>query len=669
MTFHRGVVVNKMTLKNLTAGEKLNKVVISSNKNLVSYFNYTPKGDSPASASASGGSKTITLNYINVPVEGTTFPIYFTTIPGTDQSLTVEVTTDQNIYTKSFAEGKTINFNLGQFTKFNFALPAGVANTSLTLPVEDSMDWAMTGGSDGTAVLSVSDLTATQNGKKIYDSSSFAYKGGDGLKLGNGDNVGSITTNNINLSSAFYIAVDAKRYTTDNVKLSIAVDGTVIYTTPNNLTSEYTTYYYNCSAATANSKITISTVSNSGKRAYINNLVIGSGEYVAPPVINVTSNNPLEVANTASTHTIIYTIDNPTPGSALTALSEDAWITNINYATSGTVTFNVAAQESGAPARNGSMVLTYPGAKSKTVIINQAAGEGGITVYKYTFTSKDWAATLNGETADWVNDKSGSGTEARGISIQNTATGAGATSPVSFNTISNITLSLSKSSNGVGSVDVYVGTTKVATQSTFTTTATEYSFPVNNLSGTVSFVVNCTRSTIYVRDIAITALGISDGGSTDIKYYKKVSSISSGKTYIMVDNEYSMIFNSANVAQPSVGIDATSLIVSSGIQSNETTDSYAVTITSVGDKYKVLLSTGQYLVINSSSGSNGSITSNDSGESITINKDNAGFQFISGNRPSRALVYRNGYNFRNYAISNIGANGYCGYFDLYELEN
>lgn len=150
-------------------------------------------------------------------------------------------------------------------------------------------------------------------------------------------------------------------------------------------------------------------------------------------------------------------------------------------------------------------------------------------------------------------------------------------------------------------------------------------------------------------------------------YYVKVNAITSGKKYIMVDNTYSMIFDGSNPAQPSVGVSTSGIITENGIESNTTTDAYAVTITSDGTKYKVLLSTGEYLVINSSANSNGNIGSSATGESITITKVDKGFEFISGNRSTRALIYRDGYNFRNYATNNIGASGYGGYFDLYEL--
>ena len=372
MVFHRPVVVNKMTLKNLAEGEIISKVVISSSKNLAGYFDTKTRA-------ASGDKTSLVLNYTNASVPGSgQYPVYFTTIPNTGHALTVEVTTDQNIYTKSFAEGASVDFNLGQFTKFNLALPAGVPNTALSLPVEDDMSWAFA-TSEATTEMGVADLTATQNGKKIYASATKAYKSIDGIKLGTGSATGNITTNEINLSSAFFVAIDAKAYnSSDNAKIRILVDGEEVYTSPSNLTSDYETYFVNCQKATATSKVTIAT---STKRGYIKNLVIGSGTYVAPPKITVTSDNPMEVANTASTQTISYTIDNPVEGSALTASTEASWITSFDYEVSGKVSFNVAAQEAGSSARTGEIILNYNGAKSQVVTVNQAAGEGGVSAY------------------------------------------------------------------------------------------------------------------------------------------------------------------------------------------------------------------------------------------------------------------------------------------------
>lgn len=505
MVFHRPIVVSKMILKNLTEGESINKVIISSSKSLAGSFNYTESG-----VTASGDKTSVTLNYTNATVpEGGQFPVYFTTIPGTAHVLTVEVTTNESIYTKSFAEGKSIDFKLGQFTKFNFALPAGVPNTALELPVEDDMVWATTGASDATAELTDAQLTAVQGEKKIYDTATKVYKGADGMKFGSSSVAGSITTNAIDLSSDFYIAIEAKAYGSDKSILNIQVDGAEVYSS-SQLKTNYETYYVNCQAATSNSVVTLSI---SEGRGYITDLVIGAGSYVAPPVIVVSTESPMSVSNENDLYSIEYSISNPTEGVSISAASNVSWIHSFDYSTDGEISFEVDAQDSGAAAREGIITLSYLGASDIEVVVSQAAGEGGMSTYNYVFTNKDWNATLNGEAANWVNIQSGTGTDARGISVQKAASGAGASSSISFTGISNVTVTLSRSSNGVGSVDIYVGDRKIGTQSTFTTSATAYSFDVDNLNGNVSFVVTCTTSTIYVKDISITAVGTDDSGS------------------------------------------------------------------------------------------------------------------------------------------------------------
>ncbi len=501
MTFRRPIVVNKMTLKNLTAGETIDNVVITSDKNLTGYFNYNP-------TAASGDGKVITLNFnneITIPDNGEgvgEVPVYFTTIPGTEQTLTVEVTTNQKVYTKSF--GKTIDFIKGQFTVFGVAFPAGTPRTSLVLPIEDNMEWATTHGSDGAEITAADWADVTQDGKKIYDSATKVFKGGDGMKFGNSSAAGSITTKEIDLSSAFYIAIEAKDYGSDASELVIKVDGNDVITNAN-LTADYETYFVNCAAASANSKITIGMTN----RGYITNLVIGSGTYVAPPKINVTSENPMEVPNGNDLYSIEYTVSNPVEGVTISADANVDWIHDFDYSSAGEVSFEVDAQAAGAASRDGIITLSYAGANDVEVTVSQAAGEGGTSTYTYTFTSTSWAATPD----DWTCDKNASATgDSRGISIQAAASGAGATSPVTFTGVSNVTMTLSKSSKGVGSVDIYVGETKIGTQSSFTTTATAYSFDVNNLDGSVKFVVNCSTSTLYVKDISITAAGT--GGET-----------------------------------------------------------------------------------------------------------------------------------------------------------
>lgn len=122
LSFRRQVVVNKMTLKNLVEGEIISKVVVKSDKYLTGYLN---------DGSMSGQAKELTLNYsdVAVPASGQ-FVVYFITMENTGQTLTVEVTTDQNTYSKDFT--KTIDFNLGEFTKFGVSLPAGTPVSDLS---------------------------------------------------------------------------------------------------------------------------------------------------------------------------------------------------------------------------------------------------------------------------------------------------------------------------------------------------------------------------------------------------------------------------------------------------------------------------------------------------------------------------------------------------------
>ena len=395
MVFHRPIVANKMTLKNLSGGEKIQKIVISSAKELAGYVNTNTR-------TPSGDKKVITLNYngsVTAPANGQV-PVYFNTIPGKGHSLTIEVTTDQNIYSKSFAEGKSIDFNLGEFTTFNFALPAGVANTALSLPVEDAMSWAVN-GIDATSEITANDYaSATQGEKKIYDSATKAYKGVDGLKMGTSRANGSITTNDINLSSAFYIAIDAKAYGNDKSQLIIQVDGNSVFTSED-LTSVYETYYVNCSAATSKSKVTIQTVG----RGYIRNLEIGPGTYTVTPKA-ITFSQPAEGGSfTVSVDGSIITSGTTVEAGktvTLTATAADNFAFSKWTVTGATVSDNTAAS---ATFKMGNSNVNVTASFTSTIANEHIAtilfGNQGTNINKASVTGTDsenntWTITTVG---------------------------------------------------------------------------------------------------------------------------------------------------------------------------------------------------------------------------------------------------------------------------------
>lgn len=120
-------------------------------------------------------------------------------------------------------------------------------------------------------------------------------------------------------------------------------------------------------------------------------LYIVPASLVVVPIINVTSEKTMDVANTASSQTITYEVTNPVLGKSISAATEATWITEISTATNGKVTFNVAAQAPGADARSAEITLSYEGAADVVVTVNQAAGAGA-EKSSYTIT---WNATNN----------------------------------------------------------------------------------------------------------------------------------------------------------------------------------------------------------------------------------------------------------------------------------
>lgn len=278
LQFRRWAAINVMTLQGLTAGEKVNSVTIASTEHLTGYLRNN---------SMTGQSKTITLNYNEevVPADGK-FPVYFVTMEKAGHVLTVSVDTDQNSYSKSFADGQSVDFQLGKITRFGLAFKdenktPKTPKTALSLPIEDSMSWALA-NSDGSAALTIDDIPAQTTGAEqiqIYSAVEKAYKGVYGLKMSSGSANGSITTAELNLSQDFYIAISAKAWANakgvaDAAQISFLVDGEAVGNVQD-LTSDFKTYYVNCSKATDKSTVTIALT----KRAYIKDLEIKAGSY------------------------------------------------------------------------------------------------------------------------------------------------------------------------------------------------------------------------------------------------------------------------------------------------------------------------------------------------------------------------------------------------------
>lgn len=128
-TMGRVVTVNKMTLTGLEEGEVINSVEFALDKHMAGYVNYS--ADNGTYSYSSGGTK-LTMKYTSingvVPASGK-FPVYFISAPVDAAGIvSVVVTTDKNVYTKSNAlnpnpfEGKTITFAIGTMRRFTMAM-------------------------------------------------------------------------------------------------------------------------------------------------------------------------------------------------------------------------------------------------------------------------------------------------------------------------------------------------------------------------------------------------------------------------------------------------------------------------------------------------------------------------------------------------------------------
>ena len=266
----------------------------------------------------------------------------------------------------------------GKITTLNISLLSShitASTAGASLPFEDDMSWADNGTTDNNTDIS-STISTESNG--LYVAGAKAYKGIGGLKLGTSSQNGYIITKELDLSGAFYIAIEGKQWDNGS-NLVVSIDGTEVI---NEAFDDVN--YVNIAAGsyTNKSKVTIGT---SAKRGRIYSVTIASGEAPAPaPVITVTSANPMAVTKDNDLYSIEYTVRNPTTGTSISATANVAWIHDFDYSTEGEVVFEVDAQESGAASRSGVITLSYTGAANVEVTVNQAGDEPGTQSNPYT---------------------------------------------------------------------------------------------------------------------------------------------------------------------------------------------------------------------------------------------------------------------------------------------
>lgn len=131
---------------------------------------------------------------------------------------------------------------------------------------------------------------------------------------------------------------------------------------------------------------------------------------------------------------------------------------------------------------------------------------GGSSDHAYTFINKSWEATQG----NWDSGKEGAGYGNNGVQVTAKSTGANATSPTSYSSISSVTVSYcTNASSGAGSIKIEVGGESLSQNVTSTggTTARNLTFDFSSTTptGKPKITVSCSTNSIYVCGVTITA--------------------------------------------------------------------------------------------------------------------------------------------------------------------
>lgn len=148
--------------------------------------------------------------------------------------------------------------------------------------------------------------------------------------------------------------------------------------------------------------------------------------------------NPETIAAEGADVTVVYSITNPTEGVSLTATTEATWISDIDCSVAGEVSFTVAAND--GEARNATIVFSYTGAESVTVLVSQLA-VGGAAEVAHELSFADKANRTSFSTSQQVWEQNGVVlTNDKGSSTSNVADYA---NPARFYKSSKLTIEMS----------------------------------------------------------------------------------------------------------------------------------------------------------------------------------------------------------------------------------
>ena len=311
-------------------------------------------------------------------------------------ALSFEASTEGYAISKSITLPEDIVLESGKVTTLNVSLAAANVvkeEAGLALPFEDNFSWVTT--TSTTAYTSITSVFPKKDGAAMYSAVSYVYPETKQVKFGSGTYRGYLTTSELNLSKPFTVVVSAKTYSSDASQLKVTAGGSS--QTTGNLGANYTTYLFEFDAVGAKEKVCFDIT---GKRGYINSIIIVEGhDYVLPPVLTVNPES-LTFESTAGSKTIACTVANEVSGVNVTATENVDWLTTSVSGKTVTVT---ATENTGTENRTANVTIAYEGAESKTITVMQLAPapEGGeeVTETMNVYANK---GTLSNKVITWT---------------------------------------------------------------------------------------------------------------------------------------------------------------------------------------------------------------------------------------------------------------------------
>lgn len=364
-----------------------NITLSSASENLIGTYYFDITGAAPV-LTPSGDkyvSKTAALNVTDgIVAPDATGSFYLATRAFTapeGEQLTLTVTANGETVEKVATLSKETTFAAGKINKLNIDIE-GKEVVGLSLPFTDDFSWASEDANSNTELK----LVDYPEGK--YSDTKKTYKGKGGLKVGSSNDLGYFTTAGLDLSEPFSVIVNAAQYGSDNSTLNITIGET---TQSADLNATAQDYVFNFEPQGNNTTVTVKI---EGKRGYIYHLDIIKGHDVTlPPVLEITSPATISIGQEGDIATITYNVQNPVEGGSVTAEADVDWINSFDYTTSGEVSFIVDTNNDAS--RTGVVTLSYEGAESKTVTIQQA---GVISENAVELTGENMASMSNAGT-------------------------------------------------------------------------------------------------------------------------------------------------------------------------------------------------------------------------------------------------------------------------------